>query len=128
MAIGLAPSLPLGLDSRNGYSLHEEIIPMVLQNMKMVVLTNPGERTMNPRFGVGIRKYLFEPDNPVVYSDLKARIVAQVNDYMPFVQIEDIDFRSIGMGNNEMTPNYTNVSIRFRIVPLGTTETLEIEI
>ena len=37
MAIGLAPSLPLGIDLRIGYSLHEEIIPMVLQNMKMVI-------------------------------------------------------------------------------------------
>ena len=128
MAIGLSPVLPLGIDPRNGYSLHQDLTPMVHQNLKMVILTCPGERSMDPRFGVGLRNYLFEPDDPVIYEDVKARIVTQVNDYMPYVEIQDIQFKSQGMGYSQMTPNYTSIVIKFNIVPFGTNETMELDL
>tara|TARA_R100000008_G_C3579671_1_gene167606 strand:+ start:607 stop:993 length:387 start_codon:yes stop_codon:yes gene_type:complete len=128
MAIGLSPSLPLGIDPRNGYSLHQDMVPMVLQNFKMVVLTSPGERAMNPHFGVGLKHYLFEPDTPVTHADIKSIIIAQANEYLPYIKIEKIEFKSQGAGNSQLTPNYTNVKIKFRIVPLQTDEVLDLNL
>ena len=94
----------------------------------MVILTIPGERAMDPLFGVGLKKYLFEPDQHVTYEDLKARIVRQVGTYMPFLTILEVDFKSIGVGNAYMQPNYTHVTINFRINPLKSDQTLEIKV
>ena len=57
---GLSPRLPLEIDSTDGYRLLKDYISMVKQNMRMLVLTIPGERMMDPDFGVGLRQYLFE--------------------------------------------------------------------
>ena len=56
----LAPKLPLTLDSGDGYTSIKILKTMIKQNFKMLILTNPGERVMNPDFGVGIRQFLFE--------------------------------------------------------------------
>ena len=32
----------------------------IKSNLLNLILTNPGERFMNPKFGIGIRKFLFE--------------------------------------------------------------------
>ena len=79
MAEGLAVALPLSVDPVDGpYGLHKDIIPMAEQNLKMVILTSPGERVMNPDFGVGIRNYLFAQNNPGTLNAIKENIYQQV--------------------------------------------------
>ena len=57
----LTPKLPLLKDrTQPGFEHIVEILDLIKQNMKMIVLTNPGERVMMPDFGVGIRGLLFE--------------------------------------------------------------------
>ena len=59
----LAPQFPLQINEETGayteYPL-EDLTKVVDQNLKMVLLTAPGERLMFPNFGVGMRRYLFE--------------------------------------------------------------------
>ena len=61
MSYGFSPSLPLTYNKTDGpYALLKTIRDVGHQNLKMVILTNPGERVMDPLFGVGISRYLFE--------------------------------------------------------------------
>lgn len=55
---GLSPKLPVSRDSEDGYSLTKTYEEMVRQNLKNLLLTNPGERMMDPDFGVGMKRYL----------------------------------------------------------------------
>ena len=128
MANGLSPRLPLGLDPRNGYALHEEYVSMIMQNLKMVVLTVPGERSMDPEFGVGLKMFLFEPNTARTYADIKSRIVSQVNSYLSYLTINDITFTSDVTGYNNIQPNYVKIKIDFSIKPLNVDESLEIEV
>ena len=57
---GFAPKLPLARDTGDGFALIKNFENMIKQNLKMLVLTSPGERIMIPDFGVGLRRYLFE--------------------------------------------------------------------
>mgnify|MGYP000439218146 FL=1 len=57
---GLSPKLPLTKDPQDGYALNKEYVELVQQNLKMILLTAPGERIMEPEFGVGLRNYLFQ--------------------------------------------------------------------
>ena len=128
MAKGLAAILPLHRDPRNGFGLHETFIPMIKQNLKMLLLTNPGERVMDPDFGVGIKTFLFEPDKPVTYATVKARIISQVKDYMAFLEIINVEFDSQGTGNSAIAPNYVNIKIIFNITPLNSTQEMNVEV
>ena len=59
-----SPILPLDLATGtiNSFS-EEEIEKMIKQNLKMILLTHPGERIMVPDFGVGLPRFIFELEN-----------------------------------------------------------------
>lgn len=59
-------------------------------NILNFYLTSQGERVMNPNFGSGLRKYLFEfinDDNISAISDLMSN---ELNQYFPDVSVNDI--------------------------------------
>ena len=56
----LSVALPLQVDDSDGFVMNKSIGAVVKQNLKMLILTIPGERVMEPNFGAGIARYLFE--------------------------------------------------------------------
>ena len=77
---GISPKLPLRRDSVDGYDLIKNYVDMVRQNLKNLVLTNPGERMMDPSFGIGLRTYLFENNGPGLYGQIASRSSLPVNE------------------------------------------------
>ena len=61
-----SPKLPLTLNPINGFENNQTVPSVVLQNLKMIILTSPGERIMDPNFGVGIKQYLFEQNDSII--------------------------------------------------------------
>ena len=125
MPIGYSPKLPLFVSSDDGpYALTKTHQEAVQQNFKNLILTSPGERIMDPRFGVGLRDFLFEQKTIVVESEIRERIGRQVSIYMPFVVVlkilflgsEKIPIDAYGMINND--ENLLSLSIVYRIAPL----------
>ena len=87
---GLGAKLPLRRDEEDGYSLVKTHHDAIRQNMKNLILTNPGERIMIPTFGAGLSRFLFEQDDPAVYDNISGAIKAQIRLFMPFVTIHEI--------------------------------------
>ena len=123
---GISVKLPLTYNSSDGpYTLNKKTKEAVRQNFKNLVLTAPGERVMDPQFGVGMRNFLFEQMNDPLFSRISERIRTQVQAYMPFVFVEHITFDSMetkeGIGPNEL-----QVTIQYNILPLDAEDTLSI--
>ena len=57
-------------------------------NLINVLLTEPGERVMEPNFGVGLKKLLFE--NQIKEDELEGRIKDQCAFYVPEVDITNL--------------------------------------
>ena len=92
MAEGLSVALPLVKSDEDGpYLIHKNLEDVAKQNLKMVILTSPGERVMDPNFGVGIRNYLFEQSTPGLVSRIRTKVEKQVKLYVPFVKILNLD-------------------------------------
>ena len=87
--------LPLERDPVYGYAMNEIIKDMVTQNLKMLLLTAPGERVMDPQFGVGLRHHLFKMKHEGIERDIRGAIYQQVKQYMPYIQIPSIDFEDV---------------------------------
>jgi len=113
---GLAPRLPLRRDERDGHELIKTFEGLVQQNLKMLILTNPGERMMDPEFGVGLKRFLFEQNNAITQGDIQGKIFQQVGVYLPFIKILNINFKVAD--SNEHSDNFLRVRIEYFVVPL----------
>jgi phage baseplate assembly protein W len=130
---GLSPKLPLNIDEINGYALNQNFKEVARQNLKMVILTSPGERLMIPEFGVGIRNYLFENVNTSTFNTIRQRIINQVASYLPYITIRNIEFtseRNDGISGVEPSSNsnYVNIQIRYSVPSMFISDTLILQI
>ncbi len=122
--IGISPKIPLIYDSTDGpYQLNKNLKQTINQNLKMLVLTSPGERVMVPEFGVGLRRFLFEHIGEDTFSNLADRIVEQTNLYLPIVNIEKINFITSDE-NSTLGLNEVQISIKYNILPYDGTDQL----
>ncbi len=120
---GLTPKLPLSIDytSPGGRKLITDYRSLIKQNFKNLLLTIPGERVMDPDFGVGLRTFLFENQTEMTYGNMRAKINDQVNRYLKFINVYDI---AIAASTEDL--NGIVVTISYRILPLDSADKLEI--
>lgn len=105
MAFGVA--LPITYDSRDGFRLLYGFGETIKQNFKMLLLTIPGERVMEPDFGVGIMRFLFSLETDDYRGQIKSSITEQVAKYMPVIQLQSIDFYNVSPGTNSVAMRIT---------------------
>jgi phage baseplate assembly protein W len=119
MAEGLAVALPLHIDSIDGaYGLHKELIDVTEQNLKMIILTSPGERVMEPNFGVGIRSYLFAQNTVGTLNAIRSSIRNQVATYLPYIVIRNLEVTSptiFGGTAEDVDSTRINISLTYEV-------------
>jgi phage baseplate assembly protein W len=101
--IRIAPFFPLVLDENGSYRMHgsseEDIKAVINQNIKNVLLTNPGERLFDVNFGAGLRRYLFEFPDTIETGEnlppLTSNIISQLSSYIPYVKVNDINVSTV---------------------------------
>jgi len=127
MASGISPKLPLEHSKEDGfYEMHKETREAIKQDFKMLVLTSPGERVMDPQFGVGIRRYLFEQLTTSTYEAIRSRIISQASTYMSYLKISGMDFSD--SGNQKTSQNTLYIKIFYDIPSLSDADFLELTI
>ena len=119
----LSIHLPLTQNSADGFTMIKTIKRMVAQNLKMLILTNPGERVMEPNFGVGMQRYLFAGRSEGVEGEIAQKIRDQVRTYLPNVAINDIQF-----GFSELDRNIMAIRVLYSIPALGLQDLLDLTI
>ena len=116
-------ALPVSQNTADGFTMLKSFKRLAKQNLKMLLLTSPGERVMEPEFGVGMKQYLFENFTSTTYAAIDKRIKEQVAIYLPAIIINAIDYSALNQDKNRLL-----VRIKFEIQGLGITEMLEITI
>ena len=125
---GISVKLPLFLSEQDGpYGLNKTLNGSIKQNLKMLMLTIPGERVMDPNFGVGIQRFLFENDTMELRNRIGDRIRKQVDQYMPFLKIRETILPSL----DEMTSatnHMLSISIKYYIEAISQEDILNIKV
>jgi hypothetical protein len=85
VGVGFPPRV--GNDGRVGWSEGED---NVSENIRIILLTEPGERLRRPGFGAGLRQYLFEPNNPGTRQRIRESIEDALVRWEPRVSLESV--------------------------------------
>lgn len=124
MPTGLTVKLPLQIDpDDSAFGLIKDYKTLIQQNLKNLLLTNSGERIMDINFGVGIRNYLFENMDEITFDDIRSKVIEQVSRYMPFIQIDNVEFNSekqTGISNS------IHIRIFYTVLPFNTEDILSL--
>jgi phage baseplate assembly protein W len=103
----------------NGYFSVSADKRLIKENIKQILLTAPGERVMEPLFGVGLKRYLFEMNDEQLAASIRDKIIQQVATYEPLAEILDIQFMQ--------TDNLMQIRLIYRMKDIAATpEVLEI--
>ena len=119
----LAVKIPLTRDSIDGFAMIKDIRTLIKQNFKMLLLTYPGERVMEPEFGIGLRRFLFSNFTQETFNSIESDIRSQVAIYLPVISILEISF-----GAPEEFPNSLDAKIRYLIPAINVEDLLEFTI
>jgi phage baseplate assembly protein W len=88
-------------------------IEAVKNNIRNLVMTNKGERYLQPSIGLNLRRYLFEQYTSDLADSIKLEISDTISYWLPFVDIKEI---RVDMNDEDsIGKNKLNIFIMFNI-------------
>jgi phage baseplate assembly protein W len=113
----------VGADGRLAWASGEE---NVRQAIRILLLTEQGERLMREEFGCGLRSFLFEPNTPTVRQLIRERIQQAIKRWEPRVALEAVEVEA-----DPQEPRLARIRILFRLIAAqasraGAPESLEL--
>tara|TARA_R110002167_G_scaffold282521_2_gene487776 strand:+ start:332 stop:763 length:432 start_codon:yes stop_codon:yes gene_type:complete len=85
----------------------------VKSNLINLLLTSPGERLLNPTFGVGIRQYLFE--QTLDRETIKLSITDGADIHIPEIEIVEVIIKRENMETNPEL-HIVRISIHYKVI------------
>jgi len=83
-------------------------------NLLLLLLTQKGERYMEPDYGTNLLKFIFEPNDQLTASQVEDELRNTVALYIPEVKITSVTFNwNIDDDGNTISENQLNVNIKF---------------
>jgi len=94
---------PVGLKDIEGlYDLES-----IKNSIANIFLTSPGQKILNPEFGLDLRRYLFEPMNNFTVYEIKDDIKNNLPSQEPRIQLENVEIK----GDRENHSYYITLQI-----------------
>lgn len=87
-------------------TLSESVKSQVLH----VIFTPKGQKIRDPQFGTDLVKFIFNPNDSLTFSDIKAEISSQVNRYVP-----GVEFRNINIYKDETDDSSIIVTVEYGV-------------
>jgi phage baseplate assembly protein W len=108
--LGQGLSFPprVGPDGRLAWSAGED---NVRELIRVILMTEAGERLMRESFGGGLRQYLFEPNVPTTHQRIRSSIEQAIARWEPRVSVDDV-----AVDADSDDPQRVNINVQFRLV------------
>jgi uncharacterized protein len=118
--LGVGWAFPLRIDA-DGKIAMAELEEDVRQAIRIILGTNPGERSMRPDFGAGLSAFAFEPVNAATLAWVKTRVEEALIDAESRIDVEDVRVTSgpaEGRGNSNSSGGGNSallIEVRYRV-------------
>lgn len=106
-----------------GFNMSSDYIDQLKSNIKSLLLTQKGERVMQPMLGSDLYSVLFEQGDSIFESRIENAIESTLGMWLPFVSVD-----SITVTNNASSQNKFTVSIDFRVGGSPNLNSVDIEL
>ena len=123
---GFGVKLPMQTDPTDGFRVTKTTKENIKQSLKMLILTNPGERMMLPDYGAGIRNFLFEQNSLPTIGAIMNRIESQLEIYMPYINLVNIVVGDDIKGIDSRDINLLSLRIIYSVPNVHTSEELDL--
>ena len=90
-------------------------------NIVNLLLTNKGERIMNPEFGADISYLLFEGMTDSNIANIQDKVTTAINNYIPQIIVDSVDVVY------DQTYYTINITINYRSIISGTSDQVNVE-
>ena len=77
-----------------GFFYSQSGIDQIKSDMLCLLLTNPGERVMNPTFGTPLRKLIFEMNDAALQLKARNMIINSIKKWEPRIAVKNIEVKS----------------------------------
>ena len=111
------PLLPLPDDE--GQLHWPDLETSVTENIKVILLTQPGEQLMRPRYGAGLESLLHEPNTLTTRRRIHERITDALSRWERRISVERIEVLEI-----PERPDQLRVEISYRLLRTGSSAAL----
>lgn len=117
---GISFPVRLGPDGRMAVSAGPE---NVREAIRVILLTEPGERLQLPEFGGGAGRFLFEPNTVATRRLVQERIEEAVGRWEPRVAIQDVSVEP-----DPDDPQAAIATVRYQLVANRATEQVSVRV
>ncbi len=83
----------------------------VREAMRVILMTEPGERLRLPEFGAGLARFLFEPNIVATHTQMQQRIADALQRWEPRVQVQEV-----AVVADSIDPQAAIATITYRLV------------
>tara|TARA_R100001443_G_scaffold103473_1_gene111852 strand:+ start:623 stop:1018 length:396 start_codon:yes stop_codon:yes gene_type:complete len=85
---------PISRSDIDGLTMIKDVKKLVSFHLKNLLFTSPGEKISDPSYGVGIKRYLFEPLTGATKNIIKDNIKTQIRTNLSYLNLKGIDVSS----------------------------------
>ena len=111
--IGIKTPLEFSKKSQDSlFAMHYDVPKQIHDNLRNLLLTNPGERLGRHDYGAGLREMTMEMLSTEDYEyEVMMRIKTTVGRYMPFVDLESFTVEDIVGNPHPLQTSMSNVTV-----------------
>lgn len=124
---GLNLTFPLRTGLAGAFETNKTTIDAVKDDLRILLLTNHGERLIYSDFGANLRGLLFENMSQDFEVKIQDSIVVATEKWMPFITIKDIQVKT-GQTDLSLGSNETKIKIFFSVNNSNLEDSLEIRL
>ncbi|WP_437534798.1 GPW/gp25 family protein [Sorangium sp. So ce726] len=110
----------VGEDGRVAWSAGEENIRDAI---RVILLTEPGERLLRPDFGAGLRRFLFEPNTVTTRRAIEDAITTALKDWEARIAVE-----SVIVEEEPDDPRAVLATVTYRLVATSAVERVSLSV
>ena len=85
---------PISRSDVDGLTMIKDVKKLVSFHLKNLLFTSPGEKISDPSYGIGIKRYLFEPLTPATRNIVRDNIRSQIRSKLSYLNLKGIDVKS----------------------------------
>lgn len=99
--LGTGWKFPVQLDEKTGRIAMSTMEEDIKEAIRIILLTNIGERVMRPDFGSNMQDYVFESDSVAFLTSVRNAVIDALTRHEPRITNIDVDVRMQGSSKAE---------------------------